>query len=129
MECSKKLSASKGLGHQTGDVALVQVSKSAQAALRSSDIWCRHGGEEFIALLPGTAIDQAMAVAERLRLSVERTTITSPRGSLSVSVSIGVAERSSHHANLSEVLAISDAALYKAKAAGRNRVVAAGSEE
>ena len=116
-------------GHQTGDVALVQVSKSAQAALRSSDIWCRYGGEEFIALLPGTTIDQAMAVAERLRLSVERTTISSPRGSLSVSVSIGVAERTSSHASLSEVLAISDAALYKAKAAGRNRVIAAGSKE
>jgi len=70
-----------------------------------------------------------MAVAERLRLSVERTTISSPRGSLSVSVSIGVAERSANHASLSEVLAISDAALYKAKAAGRNRVIAAGGEE
>ena len=116
-------------GHQTGDVALVQVSKSAQAALRSSDIWCRYGGEEFVALLPGTTIEQAMAVAERLRLSVERTTISSPRGSLSVSVSIGIAERSSNHASLSEVLAISDAALYKAKAAGRNRVIAAGGEE
>lgn len=111
-------------GHQTGDAALVQVSKSAQAALRSNDIWCRHGGEEFIALLPNTTLDQAMGVAERLRLSVESTTISSPHGSLGVSVSIGVAERSSNHTNLSEVLAISDAALYKAKAAGRNRVFA-----
>lgn len=111
-------------GHQTGDVALVQVSKAAQAALRSSDIWCRHGGEEFIALLPGTTIDQAMVVAERLRLAVGSTAISSARGSLSVSVSIGVAERSSNHSSLSEVLAISDAALYKAKAAGRNRVSA-----
>ena len=111
-------------GHQTGDIALVQVSKFAQAALRSNDIWCRYGGEEFIALLPNTGIDQAMLVAERLRQSVENTTIPSPHGPLNVSVSIGVAERSSSHANLSEVLAISDAALYKAKAAGRNRVIA-----
>ncbi|MFT3963814.1 GGDEF domain-containing protein [Propionivibrio sp.] len=116
-------------GHQTGDKALVEVSKSAQAALRANDIWCRYGGEEFIALLPDTTMDRALAVAERLRLSVERTTISSPRGALNVSVSIGVAERSSHHADLSAVLAISDAALYKAKAAGRNRVVAAGREE
>lgn len=115
-------------GHQTGDLALVQVSKAAQAALRSDDIWCRYGGEEFIALLPNTTMDQAMAVAERLRLSVENTTISSPRGALNVSVSIGVAERSASHADLSEVLAISDAALYKAKAAGRNRVVADGRE-
>jgi diguanylate cyclase (GGDEF)-like protein len=116
-------------GHQTGDKALVEVSKSAQAALRANDIWCRYGGEEFIALLPDTTMDRALAVAERLRLSVERTTISSPRGALNVSVSIGVAERSSHHADLSAVLAISDAALYKAKAAGRNRVVAASREE
>lgn len=116
-------------GHQTGDKALVEVSKSAQAALRANDIWCRYGGEEFIALLPDTTMDRALAVAERLRLSVERTTISSSRGALNVSVSIGVAERSSHHADLSAVLAISDAALYKAKAAGRNRVVAAGREE
>ncbi|SFN57732.1 diguanylate cyclase (GGDEF) domain-containing protein [Formivibrio citricus] len=116
-------------GHQTGDVALVQVSKSAQAALRTNDIWCRYGGEEFIALLPNTTMDKAMAVAERLRRSVENTTILSPRGSLSVSVSIGVAERSSKHSSLSEVLAISDAALYKAKATGRNRVIANYCEE
>lgn len=116
-------------GHQTGDVALVQVSTSAQAALRLNDIWCRYGGEEFIALLPNTTMDQAMTVAERLRLSVESTKISSPHGSLSVSVSIGVAERSPNHSSLSEVLAISDAALYKAKATGRNRVIADGSEE
>lgn len=114
-------------GHQTGDVALVQVSKSAQAALRANDIWCRYGGEEFIALLPNTAIEQALAVAERLRASVQSTTISSPRGALGISVSIGVAERSLQHASLSELLAVSDAALYQAKAAGRNRVVAAGS--
>ncbi len=113
-------------GHQTGDIALVQVSKAAQAALRSNDIWCRYGGEEFIALLPNTTKDQAMAVAERLRQAVETTMISSPHGSLSVSVSIGVAERSSNHSSLSEVLAISDAALYRAKAAGRNRVFADG---
>ena len=111
-------------GHQTGDLALVQVSKAAHAALRSDDIWCRYGGEEFVALLPNTTLDQAMAIAERLRLAVANTTIASPRGLLGVSVSIGVAELSVNHARLSEVLGASDAALYKAKAAGRNRVVA-----
>ena len=111
-------------GHLTGDIALIQVSKSAQSALRSSDIWCRYGGEEFIALLPETTLEQAEAIAERLRQSVENTTITTPRGLLSVSVSIGVAQRSPAHASLAELLAISDAALYRAKAAGRNRVMA-----
>ena len=115
-------------GHQLGDAALVRVSKAAQAALRTNDIWCRYGGEEFVALLPNTAIDQAMAVAERLRTAVEKTGVASPSGWLGVSVSIGVAERSAKHADLTEVLAVADAALYTAKAAGRNRVVAAGTE-
>ena len=115
-------------GHQTGDLALLQVSKAAHAALRSDDIWCRYGGEEFVALLPNTTLDQAMAIAERLRLAVANTTIMSPRGPLAVSVSIGVAERSANQSSLSEVLAASDAALYKAKAAGRNRAVADAGE-
>ena len=112
-------------GHQTGDAALVQVSKAAHAALRSDDLWCRYGGEEFVALLPNTTMKQAMVVAERLRLSVANTTISSSRGPLGVSVSIGVAERSATHSSLTEVLAISDAALYRAKADGRNRAIAA----
>lgn len=112
-------------GHPTGDAALVEVSKSAQAALRATDIWCRHGGEEFVALLPETGMEQAQAVAERLRVAVERTTISSPSGPLSVSVSIGVAERTVRQEHMSELLAVSDAALYQAKATGRNRVVAA----
>ncbi len=114
-------------GHQTGDDALVAVSNSAQAALRSNDVWCRYGGEEFVALLPDTSIEQAVAVAERLRCAVEKTAISTPGGPLSISVSVGAAERSSLHADWKDVLAISDAALYKAKAEGRNRVIAATS--
>lgn len=109
-------------GHQTGDATLIQVSSSAQAALRANDIWCRYGGEEFVALLPDTTIEQAMTVAERLRCSVEMAAVPTPNGPLSVSVSIGVAQRSSSQAQWSAVLAASDAALYRAKSDGRNRV-------
>ena len=112
-------------GHQTGDATLVQVSNSAQDALRADDIWCRYGGEEFIALLPNTTIEQALTVAERLRCSVAATMIATKKGLLKVSVSVGVAERSTTQAHWSEVLAASDAALYRAKAAGRNQVAAA----
>lgn len=111
-------------GHQMGDVALIQVSESAQASLRPNDIWCRYGGEEFVALLPDTTIEQAIVVAERLHSSVEKAMIATPSGLRNVSVSIGVAERSSTQSQWTEVLAVSDAALYKAKAAGRNRIVA-----
>ena len=111
-------------GHQAGDAALVQVSNAAQAAFRANDVWCRYGGEEFVALLPNTTLEQAPLVAERLRCSVEKTTISAPGGSLSLSVSIGVAERFSTHAHWAELLAAADSALYKAKATGRNRVLA-----
>jgi len=114
-------------GHPIGDATLVQVSASSQAALRADDIWCRYGGEEFVALLPNTSIEQAMVVAERLRSSVEKATITTPNGLLNVSVSIGVAERSSSQSSWADALAASDAALYDAKRAGRNRIAASGS--
>ncbi len=114
-------------GHPAGDAVLVAVSTAAQSVLRASDIWCRYGGEEFVALLPDTTLDRAIAVAERLRSSVQGAAICSPAGVLvNVSVSVGVAECMPEHARLSDVLALSDAALYRAKAAGRNKVIAAG---
>ncbi len=111
-------------GHQTGDDALSKASKAAQSALRLNDIWCRYGGEEFVALLPNTTLKQAAVIAERIRQAVERTLISSARGPLGISVSIGVAQRTPKHWSLADVLAISDGALYKAKADGRNRVIA-----
>ena len=112
-------------GHQAGDAALVQVSNAAQAAFRANDVWCRYGGEEFVALLPNTSLERALLVAERLRCSVEKTAIHASAASLNISVSVGVAERLSTHAHWAELLAAADSALYKAKEAGRNRVFAA----
>lgn len=109
-------------GHQTGDQALVQVSGIAQAALRSDDIWCRHGGEEFVALLPDTDLRQACLCAERVRQAIAAAPLPGPQGMLSLSVSIGVAEYSPRQQDWSELLAESDAALYQAKAAGKNCV-------
>lgn len=111
-------------GHQTGDATLTQVSCAAQTSLRASDIWCRYGGEEFVALLPNTTLEQAKAIAERLRAAVETAVITTSTGTISVTVSIGVAEGASPFGHWTDVLAISDAALYEAKAKGRNRVIA-----
>lgn len=112
-------------GHQTGDQALILVSRVAQAALRKHDIWCRHGGEEFVALLPDTELAQAYSCAERLREAVAQARIDGPQGPLSLSVSIGVAERRAE-TEWSELLAVSDAALYQAKAAGKNCVMTSG---
>ena len=111
-------------GHQTGDATLTQISCAAQSALRASDVWCRYGGEEFVALLPNTTQEQATAIAERLRAAVEMSVIAIPAGTTTVTVSIGVAAGAPPNAHWRDVLATSDAALYRAKAAGRNRVIA-----
>ncbi|BEV72598.1 MULTISPECIES: GGDEF domain-containing protein [unclassified Paludibacterium] len=115
-------------GHQTGDQALVLVSRVAQTTLRQADIWCRHGGEEFVALLPDTDLQQARASAERIRQAVAQSQLASPQGGLTLTVSIGVAQRRPQHAHWNELLAISDAALYQAKAAGKNCVMTGGEE-
>ena len=111
-------------GHPTGDATLTQISSAAQSSLRTSDIWCRYGGEEFVALLPNSTLEQAETIAERLRAAVEMTVITTPAGTATVTVSIGVAEGKPPQGHWTEVLATSDAALYQAKTDGRNRVVA-----
>jgi diguanylate cyclase (GGDEF)-like protein len=111
-------------GHQTGDQALTLVSQTALRVLRKNDVWCRYGGEEFVALLPDTDLVQALAAAERIRQAIAQVSLQARQGSLSLSVSIGVAQRRTGHGDWNDLLAESDAALYQAKAAGRNCVKA-----
>ncbi|MGA2840886.1 MAG: GGDEF domain-containing protein, partial [Steroidobacteraceae bacterium] len=90
-----------------------------------SDIACRIGGEEFVLLLPETELSDALATAEKLRVRVEALTVTyrdQPLGP--ITVSIGVSESPRHGRSASRLLRAADAALYVAKTAGRNRVVA-----
>lgn len=110
-------------GHAVGDLALAAVSRTAEQALRPEDIWCRYGGEEFVALLPHTGGEQAKAVAERLRAALEEMTIEAPQGPIRLTVSIGVVERSMEHQDWNEAVEHADRALYKAKSSGRNCVV------
>ena len=110
-------------GHVAGDHALCAVSATMLEHLRPSDMAARYGGEEFLVLLPNSRLADAQFVAERLRAAVERTQIISPGGAAlpSVTISIGVAELTGPVA-LHEFLGATDAALYRAKHGGRNRV-------
>jgi diguanylate cyclase (GGDEF)-like protein len=109
-------------GHAVGDRVLVQVVESLGHALRTVDRLGRYGGEEFLALLPETSLDEARLVAERMRTSVVQGV---PAHRLpGCTVSIGVATVRVGDAHLDAVLARADAALYKAKRLGRNRVAA-----
>lgn len=111
------------LGHQAGDEVLRRCAQTIADVLGSEGLLARYGGEELIALLPHTAREAAVQSAERLRRLVEQRMADAPHA---VTVSIGVAAlRDVGRADLEELVRRADAALYTAKAAGRNRVVAA----
>lgn len=104
-------------GHQAGDKVLVDFVAKVQSLLRQPDRLGRFGGEEFVVLLPETGLDDAVAVAERIR-QVSAVAGEGP----SCSVSIGVSESLSTGDSIEALLARADAAMYRSKANGRNRV-------
>ena len=115
-------------GHQQGDMALKTVAQALKDTVhRSADFAARWGGEEFVVLLPGTDSDGAMAVAEKVRIAIERAIIPAPDPkAANTTVSIGVNSRiPAPDISLSDFISEADAALYKAKETGRNRAVLA----
>jgi diguanylate cyclase (GGDEF)-like protein len=110
-------------GHATGDVVLRDLSYEMRKTLRNFELFYRYGGEEFIVVLPGTATDQAVLIAERMRHAVER---ARPAG-LQVTVSAGVASARGDAVAFRALFEAADDALYDAKRRGRNRVSIAGS--
>ncbi len=112
-------------GHVVGDDVLVRFSKIVQGCLRKQDLLVRYGGEEFCVLLPDVALDGALALAERIRQSVERTGFGGSGKPLRVTVSAGVARLGREDSDdIAHLLKRADEALYGAKAAGRNQVQA-----
>ncbi len=110
-------------GHQTGDAVLEGFAESARSALRRSDLLCRWGGEEFLILLRGTVLNEALQIAERLRHKVTEMVIPSMEKAGLVTVSIGAATLPPQR-SLEKLLADADLALYRAKNSGRNLVMA-----
>ena len=110
-------------GHAAGDDVLQELSRKIREVVRDYDIVCRYGGEEFLVATPEADGETARAVAERLRCAVEEMAITVGDGSaIRFTVSAGVAQWKKGE-NVDQLIARADAALYEAKAAGRNRVV------
>ena len=112
-------------GHQFGDKALRRIAEVIAKLCRAYDHLGRYGGEEFLLILPETRIDGAVAFAERVRLAVEETALNGDDERLTLS--IGVAEWLSDDGSPETLIAEADQALFEAKAAGRNQVVAHGS--
>lgn len=111
-------------GHPVGDAVLREVVRRLQDTLRATDVLSRIGGEEFMVALPGATRDEALGLAERLRAAIAATPIGHGALQLPVSVSLGVALLAPGE-SLEQLLARADAALYRAKHGGRNRVEAA----
>jgi diguanylate cyclase (GGDEF)-like protein len=114
-------------GHLTGDAVLATLSATLRALLREYDIIGRFGGEEFAILLPHTDMAGAKQITERLRAKLAEITVAPGHGAtpeipLQVTVSIGVATLETSRRDLDELIAAADAALYRAKAQGRNQV-------
>ena len=114
-------------GHQAGDVVLREFAALLQENLRDIDLAGRWGGEEFLLLLPGTDLEGAAHVAERVRRALEQRTLLSVDGeAIPVTASFGVAAYP-QAGSAAALFAAADAALYEAKRRGKNRV-SAGSE-
>ncbi len=109
-------------GHLAGDELLAATASTLISHVRAGDVLGRFGGEEFVALLPGAGQEQACWIAERLRERVRVIAIPSLGAAATVTVSIGVAELGRDGNELFELLAAADAALYRAKQSGRDRV-------
>jgi diguanylate cyclase (GGDEF)-like protein len=112
-------------GHEAGDRVLRHVAEVIRGTVRDVDLPARLGGEEFVVVLPETGVRAAADAAERLRRAIEVRSVVWNGRTLSVTVSVGVASAPDCTDVAGEVLGLADAALYRAKGAGRNRVAAA----
>jgi two-component system, cell cycle response regulator len=109
-------------GHAAGDEVLRQTAKRMAGVRRHYDSIGRYGGEEFLLILPGCDLFQALPVAERVRCTVSAEPITIGEISWPITISLGVATASATTVDAAALIAVADEALYRAKAKGRNRV-------
>jgi two-component system cell cycle response regulator len=110
------------LGHLQGDHVMRRVGSILKKGVRHADLLCRYGGDEFVVLLSQTSLDQAMILAERLRLLTVESSLNPLGHGLKATVSIGVSELEPEM-SAEELLKAADQAHYRAKEGGKNRVV------
>jgi two-component system cell cycle response regulator len=115
-----------GHGHPGGDCVLTVLARLLMGTVRTEDLVARYGGEEFAVLCRGTALDQASRLGERLRRNVESHAFVYEGKGIPVTISIGASACGEQSCSAERLIADADAALYRAKGEGRNRVVTSG---
>lgn len=115
-------------GHQAGDKLILTVAKAISDCLRSSDIVCRYGGDEFVAVLPKLDTEKAWELGERLRKAVANTSFDVAGRRIQATVSIGIATFPAQVPDITQLIERADESLYLSKRTGRNRVMQYGEE-
>jgi hemerythrin len=112
-------------GHDAGDEVLRQLSRNLRYALRTDDIVCRLGGDEFFVICTHTQLEGAARIAEKLRAAIAALRVPAGNGEWRGSISIGVAARTAEMANFEQLIKAADEGVYAAKKNGRNCVAIA----
>jgi diguanylate cyclase (GGDEF)-like protein len=111
-------------GHEAGDLVLLSLARFLSTRVRGSDVACRYGGEEFTLILPSATLDLARKRAEQIREGIQSIQVKYGGQTLGpITLSLGVAVFPDHGVTGEAILQLADAALYRAKQTGRNRVV------
>ena len=108
-------------GHHVGDQALKNLTETISSMLRTTDVFARYGGDEFICQLPQTKLDQAFEIAKRVADRIGKIKVKANNKDISLHTSIGVAT-SANQMKTEELIALADRALYKAKQGGKSRI-------
>jgi diguanylate cyclase (GGDEF)-like protein len=123
IDCDNLKQVNDQRGHLAGDALLISLVKCIQGHLRRSDVLVRHGGDEFVAMLPETPAQGALDAAEKIRMAIAENSLIVDGKLITTTVSIGVSSYPEDGNSLDLLLAHADSNMYQAKLAGRNRVV------
>lgn len=115
-------------GHKAGDLMLQALGDLMKKCVRSADIVCRYGGEEFVIVMPGASVPTVSKCAEEIRSKFEALCVVSESHEIHATISLGAAIYPLHGSNVDEVFVHADRAMYRAKQDGRNRVVVYSAE-
>jgi diguanylate cyclase (GGDEF)-like protein len=116
-------------GHQIGDFVLEQTAKIMVSLSREGDVAARYGGEEFVYVMPDTDTNEAMKMAENMRIAVQNKKYKHKEEELSVTISAGVATYPDHALTIKDLVKLADDGLYLSKEGGRNQVRCAPAEK